>query len=96
VWVHALAKEQITLERIFTHVGECPQCHGISFNFKEKVLMFEMLSQKERRKIRKMVRDGAQLERLQEEYDDLRVEEFVSWECEQCGFSGDFPTKGGP
>lgn len=43
-----------------------------------------------------MVRDGAQLERLQEEYDDLRVEEFVSWECEQCGFSGDFPTKGGP
>ena len=90
-----MVKEEITLERTFTHVGECHLCDGIAFSFKEKVLVFEMLSGEEREQIRQAVRDGQQLERILEEHDDLREEEYDSWECEKCGASGNFPTKGG-
>jgi hypothetical protein len=87
----------IDLERKFSHIGDCPFCGGIVFYFDVETLnLYDSVSPELIRKIRKMVREGASLEQLLEEFpDDLIIDEFECSICEKCGYEDCWPKHGG-
>jgi len=88
--------DQITLNRKFKGLSECPFCHGVIFNFDEEVLFLSEVTEDKRKEIRTLVKErGITVEDLQNKFDDLRTEEFDAWECESCGHKNDSPKRGG-
>ena len=87
----------IDLERKFSHIEECPFCGGIAFFFNVKTLnLYELVTPEMIRKMRRMVREGADLDQLLEEFpDDLIIEEFEVSICEKCGQEECWPKSGG-
>jgi len=85
----------IDLERKFSHIIECPFCGGIAFVFKVKTLnLYERVTSGMIRKMRRMVREGADLDRLLEEF-NLIIDEFEYSICEKCGQEECWPKSGG-
>lgn len=82
---------QITIERKLKFLGECPLCEGITFNYDEVVISFELLTKEERERARELVKSGANLEKLLEEFDEIIYQEITFWECEKCGYSDSSP-----
>jgi len=87
----------IDLERNFSHIGDCPFCGGIVFFFDVETLnLYDSVSPELIRKIRKMVREGASLEQLLDEFpDNLIIDEFECSICEKCGHEDCWPKHGG-
>jgi hypothetical protein len=87
----------IDLERKFSHIGDCPFCGGIVFYFDVETLnLYDSVSPALIRKIRKMVREGASLEQLLDEFpDNLIIDEFECSICEKCGHEDCWPKHGG-
>jgi len=77
----------IELNRKFQHIGECPHCGGVAFFFEvEQLDLYTCVSGSLIRKIRRMVSEGAQLERLLEEFpEEIIIEEWEVSICEKCG-----------
>lgn len=85
----------IELNRKFLHIGECPYCGGIAFYFEvEQLDLNTCVTPQLIRKIRRMVREGTQLERLLEEFpEELIVEEWKVSICEKCGYEESSPKQ---
>jgi Zn-finger nucleic acid-binding protein len=75
----------IELNRKLVSIDECPYCRGIFFNFEvEQLDLNSMVSQELIRKIRKRVGEGASLDQLLEEFEELIVDEYEYGVCEKC------------
>jgi len=87
----------IDLERKFSHIVDCPFCGGIVFVFDVETLnLYDSVSPEMIRKIRRMVREGANLNQLLEEFpDDLIIDEFEYSICEKCRREEYWPKSGG-
>jgi len=74
-------------------IGECHYCHGVVFNFRvEQLDLYTEVSPQDIRKIRKMVSEGADLDGLLAEFEELLVEEFDYSVCEKCGLESSSPA----
>jgi len=86
----------IAITRTFKHLGTCPVCGGVTFNFREHVIWLGEMPRSQREKMRQLVAEGSQLKDILEKSDLHIVEEDrESSICEKCGYRSSWPVKGG-